>query len=228
MSLSLTEIFFLFGLGFTLAAPIGPVNVEMLKQTLTNTRGWLYGIITGLGAITGDFIIASSVLYFGSEFLEDILDIKLVNILLLSANVLILSYVGISALRMKNNKFDKYDDEKNDILQINEQNVPSIVKQATIGFALVVTSPWSYLWWATFGTYIFNLGFALDAFTDRLQVTFFFIIGIFMWVLIFVGSLSFSKKVASPRILNLITKSSATLILIFAGGILFQVLKIIF
>lgn len=44
-------------LGFAIAAPVGPIGVLCIRQTLT--YGWLAGLVSGLGAATADAIYGS-------------------------------------------------------------------------------------------------------------------------------------------------------------------------
>ncbi len=232
---------FLGVLGFSLAAPLGPVNIEMMKKTLSNKKGWLLGIITGFGATSADFIIAMSVLFIGSEGLSFILKNSTVKVILFVFNALILVYIGIGALKTgapknENNNVDRDIDNVNNeveksgkdkVINTNIKINNAIIKQYTIGFAIVTTSPWSYLWWASFGPYILGSGVPLSTLEDRFAVTIFFIAGILTWVLLFNIALSISHRFASPKILNIISRFSAILILYFALKILYDAIIII-
>ena len=71
---NIEDVLFLMILGFSLAAPLGPVNMEMIKQVLRSKFGYILGIFTGLGALTGDFLVASFVLFLSIEFLKDFVE----------------------------------------------------------------------------------------------------------------------------------------------------------
>ncbi|MHA2503691.1 MAG: LysE family transporter [Candidatus Kariarchaeaceae archaeon] len=207
------DIVFLMLLGFSLAAPLGPVNVEMIKRALASRFGFILGIFTGLGAMTGDFIVAFSVLFVGDEYLREIISQLWVFIPLLIFNFAFLSYIGISALK---------SEETEITVEASEGGVApvAIVRQAATGFVIVVTSPWSYFWWTSFGGYIINSGLPLDSSQERLIVTFYFLGGILAWVVLFNLILGISQRMASPKVLNLITKTSALVIIGFAIYIL--------
>lgn len=235
MAYTFSEIIFLIGLGFSLAAPLGPVNMEMIKQGLSSVRGWILGIITGVGAMTGDFVIATSVLFVGAEFLQNLLEQDLIFGLLLLLNVGILGYVGISAWRSDPQKQlkeleDEEEIEEHQESDANQQAVKqnSVSRQYGIGLVLVMTSPWSYLWWASFGPVILNSGLPLVTFSDRFVVTIVFLAGIFMWLLLLAIILRYSYKVASPRLISIIVKASALLIFGFAIKILNDGLCVLF
>ncbi|MFX0212380.1 MAG: hypothetical protein ACFFDT_40780, partial [Candidatus Hodarchaeota archaeon] len=74
---SVLELWVFVGfLGFTLAAPLGPINAEVIKQALNKSvsekLAWGSAILTGIGAMTGDFVVAFSALTVGGEILIDI------------------------------------------------------------------------------------------------------------------------------------------------------------
>lgn len=225
MALSLSTWFFLGTLGFTLAAPLGPVNMQMIKLVLSDARGWLWGFLTGIGAMTGDFLISMTVLFVGAEYLAFLISIKWVSVLLFLANAAILGYIGFGAIRSKvDTAF--LDPSQNGTNAIDEGVEPQstnrlqfTLKQYIFGFVIVTTSPWSYLWWASFGPVILGSDIILETFFDRFVVTMMFLTGIFAWVLLLNGALMISHKFASQRTLNLITKASASLILVFAISI---------
>ena len=201
-------------LGFSLAAPLGPVNMEMIKQALSKRKGWFFSILTGIGAMSGDFIIAFTSMTLGQEFLRAIISIFAVKIFLYGMNVFILTFIGISGLKTKIEEekiTQKISEEDKQANAINRS-----ILQYGKGFLIVITSPWSYLWWLSFGSYLLASGIALRTIIDRLIATILFLAGILLWVLLFSGSLGFSRKIASPKVLTIITKTSASIILLFA------------
>jgi threonine/homoserine/homoserine lactone efflux protein len=218
---------FLATLGFSLAAPLGPVNMQMIKHVLKSKNGWILGVFTGLGAMTGDFIISMTVLFIGAEFLVFLLDIKIISVLLFLANSLILGYLGMKALRseVSTDFLEETNDKQTEELQKLNQNP---VKEFGIGFVIVTTSPWSYLWWATFGPVILGSNIQLSTLLDRFIVTMMFLTGILLWIIVLNGSLIISHSFASKSTLHRITQGSALLILIFAIIIFLDAIWIIF
>jgi threonine/homoserine/homoserine lactone efflux protein len=65
-------VFFLRGLiiGFSIAAPVGPIGVLCIRRTLTEGR--ISGLISGLGAATADALYGS-IAAFGLTFISNIL-----------------------------------------------------------------------------------------------------------------------------------------------------------
>ncbi len=229
--MNLIEALMLMVLGFSLAAPLGPINMEMIKQALSRNKGWILSIMIGVGAMTGDFIIAFTSMTLGEEFLKNIIGNSLIKLFLFLFNSLILSYIGISGLKTKISENDsEIKITKKDIESNTRQDqflMKLIPAQYGKGFLIVVTSPWSYLWWLSFGSYLLSSGIELKTVSQRILATILFLTGIFTWVILFSGTLGISQKAASPKVLNIITKTSAGIILLFAIKIAYDAIKII-
>lgn len=90
--------FFLRGLliGFSIAAPVGPIGVLTIRRTLT--EGWTIGLLTGLGAATADAIYGC-VAGFGLTFISNLLVEQ--AFLLRVAGGLFLAYLGIKTFLAK-------------------------------------------------------------------------------------------------------------------------------
>ncbi len=211
------HVVFFATLGFSLAAPLGPVNMEMIKVGTSRRFGWIFGIITGLGASTADFLIATIVLFIGAEFFSGLLTIRIFFVILLFLNAGILGYIGIGALRSKS------EFGSDEIVEGS-----SVLRQFVFGFVLVITSPWSYLWWVSFGPTIISTELPLSTFWDRGVVTMLFILGIWLWVFLLNFMLLVSEKLASEKTLRWITVGSASLILIFAFSIALDAIWVLF
>ena len=206
--MNLIDIFLLMALGFSLAAPFGPINLELLKQTLSRNKGWVFGLMTGFGAMTGDLIIAMTAMYLGEEKLKETIEISAVKYSLLIVNVLILCYISWGAWNAE--IVDDFIDSDGEEIFSNS----SLANQYSKGFLLVMTSPWSYFWWVSFGSYLLGRGIDLSSFTDKLVATIFFLSGILFWLLFFCLLLAFSRNMANTKTLKIITKSSALAIVI--------------
>lgn len=222
--MNLLEIWLLLAtLGFSLAAPLGPVNIEMMKNAININYSKLVhrlglSTITGIGAMTGDFIIAFSTLTLGGVVIETWFLNPIIKTLLFTINVFILVYIAYGSLKTSLKKISESITEESSDLGNGNEFVRKMGKQYGTGFILVVTSPWSYLWWASFGTVILFGDFQLLTLDliGRVGIVLLFLSGIFMWILLYSCSLSLLGKIPKPTLLNAIVKGSAGLLLIFA------------
>src|SRR3954451_18268632 len=111
-------------LGFTLAAPIGPVNSARLDKGIKN--GFWHAWVVGAGSMIADGIFMLMV-YFGMiQFLE----IPVVQIFLWLFGGLILIYSGVESIKNAN------------MITLNySRNKESLLKCFFTGFIMSITSP---------------------------------------------------------------------------------------
>ncbi len=229
VSYDIQNLIILTGLGLTLAIPIGPVNMEMIKQGLLKKNGYILGLITGIGAMSADFSIAMTVLFLGSRFLTDLLGNDLIKISLFMINSLILYYIGASSIRLKFEYFENNLGASIEDQSTNKINFVSASKSQYLkGMFLVLTNPFTYLWWMSFAPIILEMDIPLSSTSDRLIVTLMFLSGIFLWV-IFISMLTkISASFASPKMQYNITRISAFIILVFATTVLMEAICVVF
>lgn len=117
-------------LGFTLAAPIGPVNSARLDKGIKN--GFWHAWIVGVGSMIADGIFMMMV-YFG---MVHFLEIHVVQIFLWLFGGFILIYTGIESIK-----------NANQITLIQSREKESLFKCFLTGFIMSITSPLSILFW---------------------------------------------------------------------------------
>ena len=224
---------FLATLGFSLAAPLGPINLQIIKNILNrNYRhaiSWSLGEITGIGAMTGDFLIAFTALTIGGQLLQTWFANAALKTILFSFNTIILGYLAIISLRTKPESIqDRIDQtvQKNTSTGLNETTVLKLLLvQYATGLVLVLTSPWSYLWWASFGSIILFGNYNTLNVVTRISLVLMFLSGIFLWTMLFSISLSLVGRLPTPRLFQLIIKGSALILLLFAIVIFYDAIS---
>lgn len=213
-------------LGLTLAVPLGPVNAEIIKQVLdkalTTKFSWLLALLTGIGAMTGDFIVAFSILTIGIEILEVIFLNPYIKIVLYLINTIILGFLGITALFRKQEPLLSQDDSSKDQV-ITYFEIQKVLKQYITGLSLVITSPWTYFWWFSVGTLMIT--YENPDLISRLIIVIMFLSGILLWNLFFSTSLSIVGQIPNPRFFQWITKGTAIILLFFAGIMIVEAWK---
>jgi threonine/homoserine/homoserine lactone efflux protein len=86
-------LFYGMGIGIALAAPVGPINIEMIRRGVR--QGPLAGWLVGLGALSCDTIFAAIIV----SGLTPVADRPALRVPLFAAGALMLGYVGVSSLR---------------------------------------------------------------------------------------------------------------------------------
>ena len=163
--------------------------------------------------MTGDFIIALSAVTLGGEVLESIFGNLWIRFLLFAVNFIILSYLGISTLLTNSNEsFNPRNSTSEGTEIVDQESSSSLVKKYVTGFSLVITSPWTYLWWSSFGTLLLFIDFDFP----QMFIVLMFLSGIFLWTFAFSAVLSIVRKFPNPKFITLITKGTATILFIFA------------
>jgi L-lysine exporter family protein LysE/ArgO len=79
--------------GVALAAPIGPINIEIIRRGIRD--GFLHGWMVGLGALSADTVYAMVIVSGLASFAGD----ERIRLVLYLAGGLMLSWVGWSSLR---------------------------------------------------------------------------------------------------------------------------------
>jgi threonine/homoserine/homoserine lactone efflux protein len=207
----LMNLLFLFKglmLGFSVAAPVGPIGILCINKTLN--RNFAAGFVSGLGAATADLIyglIAGLGLTVISNFLVDQKAwIQLIGLVFLF-------YIGAKTLLKKEN-------ETNVSVIVNN----SLFKDYVSTFFLTVTNPLTILFFlAVFaGMGLSNTG------GDVLSILF-LVIGVFLgsgiwWLILSTITLQLKSRL-NNKILKLINISSGLLIIAFGLFILADLIK---
>lgn len=122
-------------LGISLAVPIGPIKIEMIKRGLAG--GFWPSWQVGLGAVSADFIFMLIIFLGLSPFLHHIF----IQFTMLFAGMIMLTYLGISTI--------KKAWLQKDFLSIMKENTDQ--KPYWTGFILALMNPFNFLFW--FGIY---------------------------------------------------------------------------
>jgi threonine/homoserine/homoserine lactone efflux protein len=86
-------VFYGMGIGVALAAPVGPINIEMIRRGVRN--GPFTGWLVGAGALTADTIFAALIV----SGLTPLADRPALRAPLFAAGAVMLGYVGFTSIR---------------------------------------------------------------------------------------------------------------------------------
>lgn len=198
-------------LGLTLAAPIGPVNLEIIKRGLNS--GFRQAFLTGTGAMCADATYLT-LIFFG---LTTFLDIAFMKIILGIAGSFILIYLGwVSAKEF----FHKAVPVENPSRRIFKS--PFVT-----GYVLAISSPMTIVWWTgVFGALLAsqtNMETNLSAFLSCLSI----LLGCFIWVLFLAVALHWGKKIINEKMVDFISLTAGTFLMVFGIYFLYRTIVLI-
>ena len=167
-------------LGLSLAAPIGPVNVEMIKTGLRT--GFSPAIFIGLGAMTAD-ITYLLLTYFG---LSRLLVFPVTRLIVGVFGVAVLMYLGAVSIK---ESFAKLS------IQASDKGKKHAYSK---GFFIAISSPMTIVWWVgVFGSMV-----ASSTKTVSLLSCFAIMIGAALWVFSICALLHFGKRMVNEKSLR--------------------------
>jgi threonine/homoserine/homoserine lactone efflux protein len=188
-------------LGFSIAAPVGPIGVLCIRQTLE--YGWRTGLLTGLGAATADMLYGA-VAAFGITFVSDALLAGQTWLQLAGGSFLL--YLGLRT-------FLRRPSVTGEISEIKMDRVTYLTT-----FALTLTNPVTIL---AFAAIIAGLGPSRFG-TSGYQPALLLVLGVFLgsssWWLFLSSAVNLFRRRLRPAALIWINRLSG--VTIFAFGLL--------
>jgi len=188
--------FLILGLviGFSIAAPVGPIGVLCIRRTLAEGR--LHGLVSGLGAATADAIYGA-IAGFGLTFISDLLVIQQLWLRLFGG--VFLCFLGVRTLLAK--PFEKPSTEKR----------TGLFGAYGSTFFLTLTNPVTILSFAAVFAGI-GVGSTIVDYGSAGLLVFSVFAGSALWWLILSGSVSLLRKKVTPKVLRWINIASGAII----------------
>jgi threonine/homoserine/homoserine lactone efflux protein len=198
-------------LGLSLAAPIGPVNLEIIKRGLKS--GFKQAFLTGAGAMSADTTYLT-LIFFG---LTSFLNIAFMKIILGIAGSIILIYLGLISAKEFFHK-----------AAITENPPRRLFNNSFItGYVLAISSPMTIVWW----TGVFGALFASQTNTTTNLSAFFscfsILLGCFLWVFFLATALHWGKKIINEKIVGFISLIAGIFLIGFGFYFLHQTYKLL-
>lgn len=209
-ALTATAFFKNILLGISLAAPIGPVSIETIKQGLTHGFKRAFSLV--FGAAIGD-LATMFVVYFS---LSKFIDIPLVKMTLWMFGAVILLYLGMGSIRQS---FQKG--------QMLQDFLPSERNVFVLGFVLAVVNPMSIVWWlGVIGSLVQDVGPELN-FIENMLPYFSIFVGVLIWGFFLSSWLAFGRQYLNDKALRVISFLSGLCLAVFGGMYLIEALATI-
>lgn len=197
--------------GIILAAPIGPINIEIIRRGIRD--GFLHGWMMGLGALTADTIYALAIVTGFSRFAES----ENVRIILFLAGAAMMGYIGFGSIKSAT--------RTSDVLAA-DLKVPRS-RTYIAGFLLAALNPLGIVYWLTVGA-----GLAAEAVTRFGEggapiLVIGVMLGIFFWVTGISTVAQFSRRFVTGPAMRWITGISGVLLIGFSGWFLYSGIRLV-
>ncbi|MBI2790648.1 MAG: LysE family transporter [Gammaproteobacteria bacterium] len=185
-------------LGITLAAPIGPVSLEMIKRGLN--IGFLGAFVVRLGGSVGNSLCLVAA-YFGlGLFMNSDLRMGICSII----GAFVLMYLGFKSL------LDKRKHE----LKVDKNVAAGVMNGLLTGFILSITSPIGIVFWLSIFAATLDLTVKTQSWVG-LSENFTIILGVLIWGLFLSGLLELGKRFFNHKLINLITTIAGLMLIGF-------------
>jgi threonine/homoserine/homoserine lactone efflux protein len=193
-------------IGFSIAAPVGPIGVLCIRRTLAEGRR--HGLVSGLGAATADAVYGC-IAAFGLTFISDVLVQQQLWLRIIGGAFLI--FLGVKTILSKPS--EKPSSEKR----------TGLLTAYGSTFFLTLTNPMTILSFVAIFAGI-GLGSTVADYGSAALLVFSVFSGSALWWLVLSGTVGILKKKVTPRVLMWINRTSGAIIVGFAVFILIGLL----
>lgn len=195
--------------GVVLAAPIGPINIEIVRRGIRD--GFVHGWMLGLGALTADTIYALAIVLGFARFAEN----ETVRVILFFFGAAMMAYIGYNSIR---NALDAH---------ATDEGNPRRGQSYITGFLMAAFNPFGIIYWLTVGA-----GLAADAVNRAGSgaapvLVIGVMLGIFAWVSTLSVIAQVSRRFVTGNGMRWITGASGLVLIGFAVWFLVSGIQLI-
>ncbi|MGP4075541.1 LysE family transporter [Halobacillus sp. K22] len=187
-------------LGLSIAAPIGPINLEIIRRGIY--QGFWPSILVGAGGMTADLTL----MFLMYQGLSKYLIINSVQVILLVFGALVLTYTGFQSLFTKKESVTISPNRDTDFAQ-------GCIRPYLTGLSLAAFNPLNILFWLGIYGSALSETFQKDNLLKAFYISSAIFIGIALWNLNLALTVHFSKGILKPRILRMISVGSSLFLL---------------
>lgn len=197
-----------FGIGFAMAAPMGPVNIMVIHRGVRH--GFMSAFVAGLGAVAGDTLYAAIAAY-GITSVSDLITDHLVPIKIVGG--LLLIGFGVSVMPR-----EPHPEEGEE-----EDAQPSMLGAAASSFVMCVTNPALLLGFAAVFAGLDEIGRAPDNYKSASELTLGVLAGGLLWWFLLASLVARFRRRITVSWLRSINIAAGFALAIFGGLLLADV-----
>jgi L-lysine exporter family protein LysE/ArgO len=183
--------------GVALAAPIGPINIEIIRRGLSG--GFVNGWLVGLGALAADTILCALVVSGVAPVADD----ARFRAPFYAAGAIVLIYLGVMGLRAVLTK------------GAADGPPPSGKRSFATGFLMAVSNPMGIVYWLSIGSALIASSIASDGAGAGPILIVGVFAGIAAWVTVLSGLTQAGRRFVSARVMLTISAIGAAILLAF-------------
>ncbi|ART77003.1 amino acid transporter [Sutcliffiella horikoshii] len=196
-------------LGISLAAPVGPINLEMIKRGISS--GFFASWLVGLGGMTADIIFLLIILIGLAPYLQ----IEWVELCMYGIGGGLLLYLGITTI------YGSFPKRK--ILELGQ---PIQRNSFLVGFSIAAFNPINFVFWfGIFGSSIQSL--SEKSWIIALVGCLSLLLGIFLWNLNIAFTVHFARAFIKEKILKAVNLAAGIFLTVSAFPFLSKFLNLI-
>lgn len=198
-------------IGLTLAAPIGPINIEIVRRGLRT--GFLSGWLVGIGAISGDTLYCLLVIAGIAPFVQHVV----VRTILWTAGAVFLAFLGYHSLR-------GVREEKR---LITTEGAVFQRRSYPTGFLMALFNPLGVVFWASIGGGLVASAAAHASRIGTAAIVVGVILGLGLWVTGLSVLVRGGRRFITDRLFRLVNLASGLVLLGFAAWFGWQAATVI-
>lgn len=198
-------------LGISLAAPVGPINIEMLKRGIE--RGFWHAWIVGIGGMTAD-ILFMLLIYFG---LSSVFMYTYVQAFMYCTGFFLLFYLGFQNVKQGISHSN---------MEYKQEEIGGLKQSFMAGFFIAISNPLNLVFW--FGIYGSTLSSLLTKVTkqEAFLYSLCIIVGIILWNLNIAFSVHFGRTLLKQKALGYITAGAGIILVGYSIHFAYKALQL--
>ncbi len=198
-------------LGISLAAPVGPINIEMLKRGIE--RGFWHAWVVGIGGMTAD-ILFMLLIYFG---LSSLFMYTYVQAFMYCTGFFLLFYLGFQSVKQGISHSN---------MEYKKEEVGGLKQSFMAGFLIAISNPLNLVFW--FGIYGSTLSSLLTKVTkqEAFLYSLCIIVGIILWNVNIAFSVHFGRTLLKQKALGYITAGAGIILVGYSIHFAYKALQL--